>query len=109
MIRLMILIAAVLGIAACASSGTEPPPPIAKAEPAEPNSESTSGEVEVVAVPTVPQAVIPVESDVVCRREKKTGTNRSVKVCRKRSEENSKIPDAKKTFEDLRRSQVEYP
>ncbi len=100
-----------LGIAACATSVQESPQPVASAGNPAPDSKSTTpvGEVEIVAVPEVPMVTdIPVRDEVICRMEKRTGTNRATRVCRTRSGNARSAREGKETFEVLRRSQVEY-
>jgi len=95
-----------LGIAACATSVPESPTPVASA-----GNEATPpvGEVEIVAVPEVPKvADVPVRDEVICRMEKRTGTNRATRVCRTRSGNKKSAREGKETFEVLRRSQVGY-
>lgn len=92
-------------IAACASSGPEAPPPAATAatapEAAAPSvaanavsaSDSTptaGGGIQELDAPDVPMtATVSTESqgnEMVCRRERETGTKFSRKVCRSRAE-----------------------
>jgi hypothetical protein len=99
-----------LAVAACATSGPEVPESIARAEAPVTNSDPATGDVHVAEIPEVPKVTdIPVRDEVVCRMEKRTGTNRAVKVCRSRSNISRGATEAKETFEVLRRSQVEYP
>ncbi len=108
--RRYIVAATFLGIAACATSGSESPEPVANAGNSATNSKSTTsvGEVEVVDIPEVPKvADIPVRNEVICRMEKRTGTNRKKRVCRSRSQIARSAEEAKETFEVLRRSQTD--
>jgi hypothetical protein len=99
-----------LAVAACATSSPEVPESIASAEAPVTNSDPATGDVDVAEIPEVPKVTdIPVRDEVVCRMEKRTGTNRAVKVCRSRSNISRGATEAKETFEVLRRSQVEYP
>ena len=78
-----------LGIAACATSGPESPVPVAKVETPTTTSSPTAAEsvIEVVDVPKVPKTVIiPAQSQVVCHKEKPTGSHRVIRVCRTRSQ-----------------------
>ena len=109
--RRYVVAAIFLGIAACATSGPESPTPVANAGSPATDSKSTTpvGEVEIVAIPEVPMVTdVPVRDEVICRMEKRTGTNRAVRVCRTRSGNARSARKGKATFEVLRRSQVEY-
>ncbi len=78
-----------LGIAACATSGSESPEPGASAGNSVPNSNSTAtvGEVEVVDIPEVPKAAnIPARNEVICHREHRPGSKITRRVCRTRAE-----------------------
>lgn len=118
--RRYVLTAAFLGIAACATSGPEHPETVAGTDNSVTNGAppTTTDDVkvadipdlEVADIPEVPKVTdIPVRDEIVCSREKRTGTNRVIKVCRSRSSINRTSAEAKETFDDLRRSQVEYP
>ena len=112
MIRRHALTASLLAIAACATTDPKVPETVASAD--EPMTQSAptaeKGNVEVAEIPEVAKVTdIPVRDELVCTREKRTGTNRVTKVCRRRSTINDTAIEAKKTFEDLRKSQVEYP
>ena len=92
--------ATLLGMAACATPGPdtavpETPVPGAKVETSAKTSTPAvaEGEFEDVDVPEVPemanipaQANIPGQTEVVCTREKKTGSHRVTRVCRTRTE-----------------------
>jgi len=109
--RQYVVAAIFLGIAACATSGPESPKPVANAGNTATDSKSTTpaGEVETADIPEVPKvASIPVRDEVICRMEKRTGTNRAVRVCRTRSGNAKSAREGKEKFEVLRRSQVEY-
>ncbi len=110
--RRFVVAAIFLGLAACATPGRESTEPAANTGPSATNGASSArtSEIEVADIPEVPKATdIPVRDKVVCRMEKRTGTNRATRVCRSRSSINRTATEAKETFEDLRRSQVEYP
>ena len=112
MIRRYVMTATILGIAACATSGPEVRETDAGADESvtKGTPTTTPGNVEVVEIPEVAQVTdIPVRDEVVCTRERRTGTNRVKKVCRSRSSIDRTSAEAKETFEVLRRSQVEYP
>jgi len=95
LIRRYLLAATFLSIAACSTSGPESPVPVAKAEMPVTTSSPTAagGVIEDVDVPEVPkiarvvdQTDTPRKSDVVCRREKTTGSHRVTQVCRRRAD-----------------------
>lgn len=78
-------------------------------------ADEAKGGVEVLDTPEVPKvAVIPGQEDaadkneVVCRRERTTGSHRARRVCRSRAEIDRMAIDAKDTFDDLHKSQAEY-
>lgn len=114
MYRSILLACSLIAIAACAESPTTP----ATNEPAEiaattPESAASSkGVIEVVDVPNAPEAAVVVlpqpATTRICRRERRTGTNRTMRVCRTRAEIEQKEIESKDTFEELRRSQQEY-
>jgi len=100
-----------LGIAACATSVPESATPVASAGNSASDNEAAPpvGDVEIVAIPEVPMVTdVPVRDEVICRMEKRTGTNRATRVCRTRSGNAKSARKGKETFEVLRRSQVEY-
>lgn len=100
-----------LGVAACATSVSQSPEPRANAGNSATDNNSTSavGDVEVSDIPEIPKATeIPVRDDVICRMEKRTGSNRATRVCRSRSQNARTSREAKDTFEDLRKSQTGY-
>lgn len=109
--RQYVVAAIFLGVAACATSVPQSPEPRERAGNSGMDSESTPavGDVEVIDVPKVTEATnIPVRDEVICRMEKRTGTNRAVRVCRSRSQNAKSAREGKETFEDLRRSQTGY-
>ena len=111
MIRQYILTASFLAVAACATTGPKLPEAVASADQPVTDSvpASSTGNVEVAEIPEVAKVTdIPVRDEVVCKMEKRTGTNRRTKVCRSRSSINRSSEEGKKKFDDLRRSQVEY-
>lgn len=115
-----------IGLTACAASGPAVPPPNQNSEKTENATEepteivtqnesqaSPASEVVVVDIPQEPVNVYgvteePVRKELVCKRERQTGSNRSRKVCRSREQIAKDELDGKKTFEDLHRSQREY-
>ena len=110
MIRQYILTVCFLAVAACATTDVNLPETVASAD--QPTTESVpatpTGNVEVAEIPEVAKATdIPVRDEVVCKMEKRTGTNRATKVCRSRSSINRSSEEGKKTFDVLRKSQVQ--
>ncbi len=95
---LYLMAATFLGIAACVTSGPELPkslesPELAKsaanARSSVTNSSSTEvvGQLEVAKVPEVPiTAYMPTEDAVICRKERRIGSNIPRRVCRTRAE-----------------------
>lgn len=106
--RRYIIAAALLGIAACATSGPEAPEPDANAGNPVTNSASTAAEepLEVVEVPQVPlSANIPAPAKVSCRRETEIGSRRVKRVCRTRSEIDKAQAAAEDALDDMQKMQ----
>ena len=115
-----------IGLTACAASGPAVPPPNQNSEKTENATErpteivtqnesqaSPASEVVVVDIPQEPVNVSgvteePVRKELVCKRERQTGSNRARKVCPSREQIAKDELEGKKTFEDLHRSQREY-
>ena len=115
-----------IGLTACAASGPAVAPPNQNSEKTENATErpteivtqnesqaSPASEVVVVDIPQEPVTApgnteVPVRKELVCKRERQTGSNRARKVCRSREQIAKDELDGKKTFEDLHRSQQEY-
>ena len=111
-----------IGISACAASGPDSSRPDAKAENAsEITTESptpTPATEDVVVVVDIPEDSattaeagdldMPAPSELVCVRERRTGSHRARKICRSRAQIAKEELEGKDTFEDLHRSQVEY-
>lgn len=112
--RILNLACILAAATACAESPTMPiaedsmTPVSIPEEPASKNE----GVIEVVAVPSAAESttVMPPQpsNTRICRRERRTGTNRTVRVCRTQAEINQREIESKETFEVLRRSQQEY-
>ena len=51
---------------------------------------------------------MPARGEVICVRERRTGSNRVRKVCRTREEIRREEDQARETFDDLHRSQEDY-
>ena len=100
--RRYVMVATFLGIAACATSGSELPESGTNAGNSVPNSTSTAtvGEVQVVDIPEVPMAAnIPVQNEVICHREQRPGSKITKRVCRTQAE----IEEAHMAGQDLLR------
>ena len=121
MIRRCVAIIAVVGMAGCAATVENAPPPAADVPEPAVNSESpaTDDELEVASIPKVPKATsrtsvpsvhqdVSAQNEIVCRREMRTGTHRAIRVCRTRAEIERIEIEGKDTFKELHRSQVEY-
>ncbi len=107
MITRYIIAATFLGIAACATSGTESAEPAVNAGIPEPVSDSTAAEsgLDSADVPEVPvSANVPVSKDeIVCRRERRLGSNRSIKICRTRAQIDEDREAGQDTLDNLSR------
>ena len=100
----------VLLLAACAApeatiSDTAVPAPAEAVSPvpAEP------GQIEFAEAPAPPQQAVPVQANapvVVCQLERRTGTNRKVRVCRERTSA-ADAAEAQDVFNSLRRQQID--
>ena len=123
--QLIVLLALLLG--ACASTGPDPatsnatpPAEVAAVEstPASAPSSTATAESEdrvIEALPaesaqpaeegSYPVAAAPPPNPVVCQMERRTGSNRKVKVCR-RAPSALDEADTQQTFDSLRRSQM---
>ncbi len=117
MYRRYLMAAALFVITACAAPGPTPPPSVA--EPEEPSANIKTSEpqsvVEVATIPSVPVATVDhaaenifTRKEMVCRRERRTGTHRATRVCRTREEMERLEIESKETFRDLNRSQNEF-
>jgi hypothetical protein len=105
-----LLLATILGLAACATSGPEPSEQAVKTTSAdnvvvENGAAENEGSLEVAEVPEVPVAATALtsENEVVCRREKRLGSNRTIKICRTRAQMNEEREAAQDTLDDLSR------
>jgi hypothetical protein len=105
--RRYLVAATFLGIAACASSGPKSPEPAANVENAATNTDTTpvEGQLEVYDVPEVPfVANIPTrEPEVICSKERRTGTHISKRVCRTQVQMKAEVEAAQETLDDLSR------
>lgn len=113
MTRLIILTASALGLAACAASGPETvasanADSAATLETNAAANNASSGEeefLEVVEVPAVPQtATVQKQSDeLVCWRERLTGSNRLERICRYKSEIEATREESQRAMKRLTR------
>lgn len=86
-----------LVMAACATSGSVSPE----------HGANDGDEVEVADTSEIlTVADVRRQSEVTCRVEKRTGSNRASRVCRSRSQTAKSAVEAKETFEILRKSQT---
>ena len=103
--------AACLAVCACASNATDPAPAIAEtaAQPSEATPAKGTRDIEVAEIPKAQTVVLtPAEDKLVCTYEKRTGSHRVARVCRRQSEIDQEATAAKRTFDELHRSQREY-
>jgi hypothetical protein len=120
MIRQIILVSSMVGLAACAAPGPEPPLPSTgtgeaqKSVPSEPKQTITDGEVSVsdnqdpIVVAGEPGITDMPRRRLVCVRERRTGSHRAKRVCRTEAEIEKLRIEGQDSFEDLHRSQKEY-
>ena len=105
---------AIFGIVACATTGPEPAAPDVKSPIPDATVESpigtaspaaAEGPIGDVEVPKVPQmAAAPAQTELVCRREKRTGSHRVTKVCTTRAEiERRRVKD-RDALDQIRRA-----
>ena len=105
-----LLLASILGLAACATSGPEPSEQAAGSASAdnvvvENGAAENEGSLEVAEVPEVPVAASPPPSgdEVVCRREKRLGSNRTIKICRTQAQMDADREAGQDTLDELSR------
>jgi len=118
MYRSVTAVAMAFSFAAC----TTPAPPIVAdtgnpaatanrtGEPVPSEEEAGSRDIEVVDLPDAPEGAVAPEPRPggpprICRNEKRTGTNRVVRVCRSAAQIERDVIEGKEAFEELRRSQ----
>lgn len=113
MIRRISVAATAICIGACASSGPEAPAPAAASAPVEavaPEAApaAAAGEIHDLDAPNVEQTASIAPDDkadeIVCRRERITGTRMSHKVCRKRSDIEATEADSQEALRKMRQS-----
>lgn len=99
-----------LGIAACATSVPQSQESGAEAGNSATTGNSTTPAIEMAVVNVSEEsevANVPVQDEIVCRMERRTGTHRATRVCRSRSQIARSSRDGKETFETLRQSQMD--
>ena len=106
----ILLLATILGLAACATSGPEPSEQTARTSSAdnmvvENDAAENEGSLEVAEVPEVPVAASPPPSgdEVVCRKEKRLGSNRTIKICRTQAQTEADREAGQDTLGELSR------
>lgn len=110
--------ALVLTLSACttnappiAADGDDPAAAANQAgEPVPAEQEAGPRDIEVVDLPGAPEGAVAPEPRPggpprICRNEKRTGTNRVVRVCRSAAQIERDVIEGKEAFEELRRSQ----
>ena len=116
--NLVLLAAAALAITACASTAPTAPDtsvPVAAAaaesSPATSNVEepgSSTGDIQVVNIEGQEKVALQTdEPEIVCRRERRTGSHRAIRVCRSKAEIERTAREGKDAFEELNRSQTQ--
>jgi hypothetical protein len=108
--RQCVVAALFLGIAACATTVPQSPESGIEAGNSATTGNSTTPAIEM-AVVNVPEesevASVPVQDEIVCRMEKRTGSHRATRVCRSRSQTARSSREGMETFETLRQSQMD--
>lgn len=126
---LCLLSATLLGLAGCAASGpaadndatpvgaagdlTGVANAAASADDDQAADDATGSVLEVAEIPRVQSTAdtpptASVAAQRVCRLEKRTGSNRAIRVCRTRAEIDRLETESKERFRELHRSQTEY-
>ena len=101
---------AFLGIAACTTSGPESPVPGAKAETSVITSDATEGVIEQDGVSEAPvETTIADGDELICRREKLTGSRIATTVCLTRAERDKIQEDSQSYIEAGKRSPGSNP
>ena len=82
---------------------------VPEAAPPEAPTAAEAGQIEFADAPAPPQQDVPLQANVptvVCQLERRTGTNRKVRVCREQTSADDAAA-ARETFDSLRRQQVD--
>lgn len=123
MTRSFLMCITVLSVGACTTTGvpnasntstpteTAPTPIVDKSVTAEsPSQTSAESKIEMIDVPPIELSeatiVDSTANERVCRRERRTGSHRAVRVCRTRAEIERIKQESKETFDDLLREQA---
>ena len=116
--RAIAILFSAIAISACGSTPQDSPAAAPAPEPVAMASETgaadgqPSSEIDVVDIHEVPETEVdaaPQEAVVKCRMERRTGSNRAQKVCRKQGDSRTSELDAQRTFDRLHRSQQTLP
>lgn len=103
----VITVCGALFLSGCASNDA-PPASLSEARvEVEAPAATQPGEIEFAEAPVAPQQEVPVQANapvVVCQLERRTGTNRKVRVCREQTSATD-AADAREVFDSLRRQQ----
>lgn len=111
MYRLLTILPGILLTAACAAPVVSPEPSVSsEASIPAPASEATEKTIEVAKIPepSAAPSVVLNRNERICRNERRTGTNRVVRVCRTAAEMAQLEAQSKEVFNELHRSQKEY-
>ena len=101
-----LITATFLGITACATTGPETPGPATNTENANSSADviAVENQLEVIDVPEVPvSANVPSTDKVVCRKERRMGSNISKKVCRTQAQMEAERESGQDTLDSLSR------
>jgi hypothetical protein len=105
-----LLLATILSLSACAApeSSEQAGGSTGASDTVVDNSE---GVLEVVEVPEVPVAASPPPSgdEVVCRKEKRLGSNRTIKICRTQAQVDAEREAGQDALDDLSRRTLSGP
>ena len=108
-----LVIAMFLSITACVTTGLESPEPATNTENANINGDmpAVEAQLEVVDVPGVPVStnVPPAEDEIICRKERPTGTYIAKKVCRTRAQLEAEREAGQDTLDSLSRRTLSGP
>lgn len=93
------------------ATAAQPEPVDAAPQVPNPTHDTAEKELHMIDVPPIEQSDAPIvisnANERICRREKRTGTHRAVRVCRTRAEMTRLEEESKKTFDELRKSQMQ--
>ncbi len=97
----ILLLATILSLSACAT----PKPAVESASASDTAVDNSGAVLEVAEVPEVPVATTapPSGNELVCRKEKRLGSNRTIKICRTRAQMDEEREAGQDTLDDLSR------